>query len=128
MQEKHIYEYACIRVVPQVVREEFLNVGVILYCKRKQFLRVKYHLDAGRLQAFSPQLNPDQVAQYLRAWDWICQGSPEGGAIARMDAPSRFRWLTAPRSTIIQCSKVHPGKGCDPETVLERLFDQYVNL
>lgn len=126
MQDHLLFEYAVIRVVPRVEREEFLNVGVVLFCKRPPFLQMRYALDAGRLQAFCPKLDVDEVKAYLCAFDHICQGLPEGGPIAKLDVPSRFRWLTATRSTIVQCSKVHPGFCSDPVATLEKLHERLV--
>ncbi len=126
MPDKQVYEYAFIRFVPRVEREEFLNVGVILFCKRKKYLQVKYHIDPKRLCALGDEIDLDQLATYLQSWEWISQGNKEGGFIATLDLPSRFRWLTATRSTIIQSSKVHPGMTDDPQAVLDRLFEQYV--
>lgn len=126
MPEKQVYEYALIRYVPKVEREEFLNVGAIVFCKRLKFLGVKYHIDAKRLGAFSAEADLAELRHYLEAWDLICQGSREGEYIAQLDMASRFRWLTATRSTIIQSSKVHPGLCTDPEHVLHELFTKYV--
>jgi hypothetical protein len=121
MQEKHLFEYAVIRVVPRVEREEFLNIGVILYCPRQKFLHLIYTLDTHRLLAFSPQLDIAELEEHLRAFEAITLGSKEGGPIAQLDIPSRFRWLTATRSTILQTSKVHPGFCADPAAALQRL-------
>ncbi|MEM6343923.1 MAG: DUF3037 domain-containing protein [Bacteroidota bacterium] len=126
MPDKQVFEYAFIRFVPRVEREEFLNVGVILFCKRMKYLQVKYHVDSKRLCALGEDIDLDQLATYLQSWEWISQGNKEGGFIATLDLPSRFRWLTATRSTIIQSSKVHPGMTDDPQAVLERLFENYV--
>lgn len=126
MQGKEVFEYAFIRFVPKVEREEFINVGVILFCKRKDYLDVKFHLDEKRLIAFSNDADLEELAGYLKSWKLICQGNPEGGKIAQLDTPSRFRWLTASRSTIIQNSKVHTGLCDSPEKVLEKLFEKYV--
>ena len=126
MQKKEVFEYAFIRFVPKVEREEFLNVGVILFCKRKKYLAVKYHIDEARLRVFSNEVDLVELAEYLKSWDLICQGSPEGGSIAQLDLPGRFRWLTASRSTIIQHSNVHTGLCEDPELVLNDLFEKYV--
>ena len=126
MPEKHIYEYASIRVVPRVEREEFLNVGVILFCKRKAYLEMKYLINPKRLAAFSSDLDLEELESYLHSWDLICKGDPQGGKIAALDAPGRFRWLTAVKSTILQCSKVHPGCNTSPSEVLEKLFHEYV--
>ena len=126
MQKKEVFEYAFIRFVPKVEREEFLNVGVIVFCKRKKYLAVKYHIDEARLNAFSKDIDLAELSEYLKSWDLICQGSPEGGKIAQMDLPGRFRWLTASRSTIIQHSSVHTGLCENPEAVLNDLFEKYV--
>jgi hypothetical protein len=126
MHDKVTYEYAVIRVVPKVEREEFLNVGVILFSKRKKYLGIKYHVDPERLRAFSTEIDPEDIQRYLDAWRAVCTGTPEGGPIGRLELPVRFRWLTAPRSTIIQSSRPHPGLCEDPERVLEQLFELYV--
>ncbi|MGD1892131.1 MAG: DUF3037 domain-containing protein [Cyclobacteriaceae bacterium] len=126
MPEKQVYEYAFIRYIPKVEREEFLNVGVIVFCKGQRFLRMKYQLDTLRLQAFTPELDPTELKEYLEAWDAICQGKAKNQPIAQLDPASRFRWLTATRSTIIQSSKVHPGLCSNPEAVLDDLFAKYV--
>lgn len=126
MQDKWVYEYASIRLVPKVEREEFLNVGVILFCKRKKFLEVRYELDEARLKGAFPDIDLETVKNYLKSWELICKGNKEGGEIATLDQAGRFRWLTAIRSTIIQSSKVHPGLCGQPEHVLEKLFQRYV--
>lgn len=126
MPDKVTYEYAIIRVVPKVEREEFLNVGVILFSKRKKYLDLKYHIDPKRLQAFSKNIDVELIQKYLEAWELVCQGAPHGGTIGTFELPYRFRWLTANRSTIIQSSKTHPGLCTDPALVLEKLFKRYV--
>ena len=128
MPEKHTYEYAFIRYVPQVEREEFINVGVILFCKRMKYLEVKYQVDPRRLKAFSSVYSAGDLEQFLQTWALICNGDERGGAIAQLALPERFRWLTAIRSTVVQCSNVHPGLCTDPKAVLEKLFNQYVWL
>lgn len=120
------YEYAVIRIVPKVEREEFLNVGVIVYSKHKKYLEMKYHIDRPRLTAFSPSVDVDLIEAYLNAWALICKGGKEGGTIGEAELPYRFRWLTASRSTILQSSKQHPGICDDPQKVLEHLFERYV--
>lgn len=126
MPEKLLFEYAVIRVVPRVEREEFLNVGIILYCKQKKFLQCRFYLNRERLQAFSPALDVEDVQQYLQAFAQECAGSKESGPIGRLDLPSRFRWLTAVRSTVVQTSRVHPGFSHNPAETLERLYNQLV--
>ncbi|ABG59413.1 DUF3037 domain-containing protein [Cytophaga hutchinsonii] len=126
MHAKNLFDYAVIRVMPKVEREEFINVGVIVFCKAEKFLQVKYLLDDKRLQAFSPDLDIDAVSKNLKAIEEICLGSKAGGAIGELDIASRFRWLTATRSTVIQSSKVHPGYTQDAAKTLEKLFAQLV--
>lgn len=126
MPDRVTYEYAVIRVVPKVEREEFLNVGVILYSKRKKYLGIKYQLDEQRISTFAPDLNLDLVQNYLKAWEKVCDGATHGGPIGQLDIAERFRWLTAARSTIIQSSPIHPGLCHEPEKVLEKLFVFYV--
>lgn len=126
MQDKHLFEYAVIRVVPRVEREEFLNVGVILYCSSKKFLQTKCTLDEARLRAFSCEVNMEEVKQRLYAFEQVCKGAAEGGPIGKLPIASRFRWLTATRSTIVQTSPVHPGLAADPQQTIERLFNQLV--
>lgn len=126
MQEKHLFEYAVIRVVPQVEREEYINVGVILYCKQQQFLDARWTLDERLMALFAPHLDLTELKQNLCAFDIICKGGAEGGAIGLLDMPGRFRWLTATRSTILQPSSVHPGYTSDAAATLEHLFAQLV--
>ena len=123
---KEIYEYAIIRYVPKVEREEFLNIGVIVFSKRKGFLRVKYLLDGKRITNFNEEADIDVLKENLKTWDLISQGDKNGGEIAELDMAYRFRWLTAARSTIIQCSSVHPGLCDKPQEVLGDLFEKYV--
>ena len=126
MQENQLFEYAIIRVVPRVEREEFLNVGVILYCKDLKFLDMRYTIDESRLQHFCKDLDLAELKEHLVAYENICKGNVTGGPIAKLDLPSRFRWLTATRSTIVQSSKVHPGLCKEPVKTLEHLFERLV--
>ena len=126
MQGKHLFEYAVMRVVPRVEREEFLNVGVILYCKDHQFLECRYVLNKARVQSLCSGLDCDEIEEHLRAFQQICEGNEKGGPIAKLDIASRFRWLTATRSTVVQSSKVHPGFCEDPGQTLARLYSQLV--
>lgn len=126
MQNRFPYEYAVIRVVPKVEREEFINVGVIIFCKRKKFLDMKYQVDEERLIGFSKKIDVNLIKEYLTAWEKVCKGGRIGGKIGEEDKAFRFRWLTAYRSTIIQSSRVHPGLCSQPEQVLEELFELYV--
>jgi len=126
MPEHHLFEYAVIRVVPRVEREEFVNAGVILYCPKLKFLHCIYTVDTERLHALCKILDIDTVASNLLAFKNICEGHAQGGAIGKLDAASRFRWLTATRSTVVQASKVHPGFSIDPQATLLRLHAEMV--
>ena len=128
MQEQLLYEYAVIRWVPQVERDEFVNVGVILYCAKKKALDMVYQLDQVRLAAFNPIFDFEELESHLSAFKNICSGFKVGGPIADLDAASRFRWLTALRSTTIQTSRIHPGYCCSPEDTLTKLYHQMVLL
>jgi hypothetical protein len=126
MPGKHLFEYAVIRIVPRVEREEFLNAGVILYCKDLKYLDVLYTINKERLNALCGTLDCNEVEEHLRSFEQICKGNKEAGPIAALDLPSRFRWLTATRSTVVQASKVHPGFCTTPEETLKKLFEQLV--
>jgi hypothetical protein len=126
MSDSVTYEFTVIRVVPRVEREEFLNVGVMVFAKRRRYLGIKYHVDEPRLRAFAPDLDPDLIRRHLHAWEAVCQGTSGGGPIGQLDPASRFRWLAATRSTILQTSPTHPGLCEEPEATVEALFAQYV--
>ena len=126
MQDNHLFEYAVIRVVPRVEREEFLNIGVILYCRQQRFLQTIYTLDEERLLSFCASLDIETLKAYLCAFEQICKGTKEGGPIGKLDIASRFRWLTATRSSMLQTSKVHPGLCKDAQETLIRLHSQLV--
>ncbi|MEP0212785.1 MAG: DUF3037 domain-containing protein [Cellulophaga sp.] len=126
MQDKVTFEYAVIRIVPKVEREEFFNIGVILFSKRKKFLGVKYRIDRTKLEAFCKDLDYNLLQDYLKAWELVCKGEPAGGPIGKLELSDRFRWLAASRSTVIQSSKTHPGLCNNPEETLEKLFATYV--
>lgn len=126
MQEKHLFEYAVIRVVPLVEREEFMNVGVILYCAKLKYLQVRYQLNKEKLCGFNNALDIETIEHYLSALEGICAGLPGSSPIAQLPIAERFRWLTATRSTVVQTSKVHPGFCSDANAVLQQLFTQLV--
>ncbi|MGN6162924.1 MAG: DUF3037 domain-containing protein [Flavisolibacter sp.] len=126
MQEKQLFEYAVIRIVPRVEREEFLNAGVILFSKKAKFLQAVYELDEERIKAFSPTTDIAEIRKHFLAIEHICKGNSEGGPIAALDLPSRFRWLTATRSTVVQTSKVHPGFCAHLHEALMKLHKQLV--
>ncbi len=124
MQGKHLFEYAVIRVLPKVEREEFINVGIILFSKRAKYIGMKYNLDAERLKLFSTELDIDLLDETLKSFEKICLGHKDGGIIAEMDVPERFRWLTAVRSSCIQTSRPHPGFADNLEQEVERLYEE----
>ena len=126
MQEQHLYEYAVIRVVPRVDREEFLNIGVILFCKKAKFIRMRFYIDTQKLALFASDLDVDQLRLNLIAFEKISLGLKEGGPIAQFDVPERFRWLTAIRSSVIQTSRPHPGMSVNVDATFDRLFADLV--
>ncbi|MCK0192583.1 DUF3037 domain-containing protein [Arenibacter sp. F20364] len=126
MHDRVKYEYAVIRIVPKVEREEFFNVGAILYCQRKKFLGVKFQICKDKLTNFSCEIDFETLTDYLKAWEDICIGAPKGGAIGKLELSDRFRWLTASRSTIIQSSETHSGLCLDPEKELGDLYESFV--
>lgn len=126
MQGKNLYEYAVIRIVPRVEREEFLNVGVITLCKRPKFLKTLYHIDKKKLSVFCKDIDLDVLEKNLKSFEQICNGSKEGGIVAEWDIADRFRWLTAVRSSVIQTSRPHNGFSCDMEKTTQCLFEELV--
>lgn len=126
MQDKHLYEYAVIRVVPRVEREEFINVGIILYCAKQKYLHAAFHLDSTKLSALKCELEATLLEDNLKAIVNICKGGKTAGPIGLLDMASRFRWLTATRSTVIQCAKVHPGFCTDAQATLQQLMNELV--
>lgn len=128
MPEKCSFSYALIRLVPRVEREEFINVGVIVYCPARTFLKAVVELDRARLEAVAPDLSVEEIEPHLEAIQVICRGGAEAGAIGSLSLSARFHWLTAPRSTIIQTSMAHTGVCDDPETVLSDLLNKMVRI
>ncbi|HEX8747201.1 MAG TPA: DUF3037 domain-containing protein [Pyrinomonadaceae bacterium] len=126
MPERHSFNYAIVRVVPHVEREEFLNVGVILSSQSADFLKALFHVNTERLKALAPELDLEEVHNHLEAIRLICEGGREAGPIGRLPRRARFDWLTAPRSTIIQTSPVHTGLCRDPQQALEQLLRRMV--
>ena len=120
------FQYAIVRVVPDIARGECLNAGVVLLCRPKRYLGARIGLDAARLAAIAPGLSPASVEPHLDAIVKIAQGDPDGGPIARLGLAERFHWLVAPSSTIIQASAAHTGLCSDPAEELEHLFQLLV--
>ncbi|WP_336211454.1 DUF3037 domain-containing protein [Nonomuraea sp. LPB2021202275-12-8] len=123
---RDVYEYATIRVVPRVERGELINAGVLLYCQPRAYLCARVELDPGRLRALDPTADVDCVKEALGAYELAC--GPEAGPLAGESLGGRFRWLTAPRSTIVQTGPVHAGLTTNPEAELSRLFGKLVRL
>lgn len=127
MQEKYLYEYAVIRLVPRVERGEYVNIGVILYCKSLKTLDFVFQINKERILALFPDVDLEEVEGHLMAFEKICQGTQDSGLIGSQDLASRFRWLTARRSTIIQASEIHPGYCNKPNDALNKIFEEMVN-
>lgn len=130
--EKHLYEYAVIRYVPRVEREEFVNVGLLMMCKRRRWLRVATHIDELRLQAIFPDTDCGLLRRQLASFERIAAGGAAAdddgcrSQIAALDAHERFRWLTAVRSASLQTSRPHPGKTADLDATFTRLLAELV--
>ena len=120
------YDYAIVRVVPRVDREEFVNVGVIVSCPSQDFLGARIELDEKRLTALDSTIDLDAVRKHLASIPTICTGGPDAGPIGKLTSRERFHWLVAPRSTIIQTSRVHSGRCTDPSKLMEHLLDAMV--
>ena len=122
------FEYAVVRVVPRVEREEFVNAGVLLYCRERDFLEARVELESDRLRALWPGADLALVAEHLAAFPRICRGAEGSGPIGLLPLAERFRWLAAPRSTILQVGPVHAGLCQDPAQALEALLDAMVRV
>lgn len=121
------FDYAVVRVVPRVEREEFINAGIILFCRTRRFLQGRVALDERRLAALAPHLDAAEIERHLNLIPLICSGDPAAGPIAGLSLAERFHWLVAPRSTIIQTSAVHTGLCLDPATTLDHLMQTMVH-
>jgi|SRR5690606_35932245 len=127
MQGKDLFEYAIVRLVPRVEREEFINVGVVLYCRGQRFLQMQFTLDERRCAALVGELDINELLRHLRAFQKICEGEgSDQNTIAALPPAERFRWLTAKRSAVIQTSPVHPGFCSDAAAMLEQLHAKLV--
>ena len=118
------FDYALLRVVPRVEREEFMNAGVIVFCLEKSYLEARIRFDRIRLKALWPEVDPALVEEHLNAVQRICAGDPNAGPVARLSLRERFHWLVSPRSTMIQPSPVHTGVCQTIEGLLDRLEEQ----
>ncbi|MFV0305124.1 MAG: DUF3037 domain-containing protein [Moheibacter sp.] len=126
MQDKILYEYAVIRIFPKVEREEFINAGILIFSKTAKRLLVKTYFNQPKLQTFETELEYLQIQLSLESFERIVKGDKKGGKIAQMDMPSRFRWMTAIRSSCIQTSRPHPGFTDNLEKTLDKLFEELV--
>jgi len=126
MQEKYLYDYAVIRVLPKIEREEFINVGVIVVSKQARFIGMLYEVNKQRLNAFSDEVDLQLIESNLEALQKICTGAPDGGPIAKLDILERFRWITAIKSSCIQTSRPHSGFSSDLEKTVTTLFGELV--
>ena len=122
------FDYAVLRVVPRVEREEFVNAGVILFCLARDFLAARVELDRARALALFPGADLALIEEHLLAVPRICAGGEGSGPIGKLSRRERFHWLVAPRSTVLQISAVHSGLCEDPERALEHLMDEMVRL
>jgi hypothetical protein len=120
------FQYTILRVVPRIERGECMNVGVVLFCRQRQFLATRIELDEPRLAAFAPGLDPAAVRPPLDAIAAVVAGDPEEGALAELPPSDRFGWVAAQSSTVIQPSEVHTGLTDDPVRTLEHLFNVLV--
>ncbi|MFF3491570.1 DUF3037 domain-containing protein [Streptomyces sp. NPDC002795] len=124
--ERHVFEYALLRVVPSIERGEQINAGVVVYCRAKSFVTAHTHLDEKRLLALDPEADVTGVRAVLHAVERHCRGGGDAGQAAEDDAGRRYRWLVAPRSTVVQPGPVHTGLTADPAAEAERLLDLLV--
>lgn len=128
MPEPASFDYAVLRIVPRVERQEFINAAVVVFCLEKRFLGARVHLDAERLKALWPDADVELIREHLEAVPRICAGDPAAGPIARLSERERFHWLVSPRSTVIQPSPVHTGVCTATGDLLEQLTKQFLLL
>ena len=122
------FDYAIIRVVPRVEREEFINAGVVLFCATQRFLGVRVEPDEARLKALWPDVDVDMIRGHLESFRRVCEGGKGSGPIGQLSQKERWHWVVAPRSTIIQTGPVHSGLCTEPQAALEHLLDTVVRL
>jgi hypothetical protein len=126
MQEQHLYEYAVIRVVPKVEREEFINVGLILFCKKQRYIRMEYKINEAKLALFNSEIDNAALHIYLESFKETANGTKLGGRIGQLEIPERFRWLTAVRSSVLQTSRPHAGLSENLEATFQRIYGELV--
>ncbi len=126
MQEDKLYEYAVIRLVPSVEREEFFNIGLVLFSKKEKYIRIAFNICPQKFALMQNKIDFEDIQKNMQNFENVANGEKEGGEIARLDIPERFRWLTAVRSSVVQTSRPHPGKTKDLDGTFERLFGELV--
>ncbi|MFC5861658.1 DUF3037 domain-containing protein [Acidicapsa dinghuensis] len=126
MRARATFDYAVLRVVPRVERQEFVNAAVVVFCLEKRYLDARVYIDPQRMKALWPDLDIDLVRQHLDAIPRICSGDPTAGPVASLSQRERFHWLVAPRSTLIQPSPVHTGICDDTGGLIDRLATQFL--
>lgn len=126
MHEKHLYEYVVLRVVPKVEREEFINVGLMIFCKRQKYLRIQYHIPIEKIQLMDLEFDIEQLKINLDSFSKICLGKKEGGPIAAFEISERFRWLSAIKSSSVQTSRPHSGFSANLDATFEKLYSELV--
>ena len=123
---KHLYEYAVLRYVPRVEREEFINVGLVMMCKRRRWLHLEYRLDPAKMDAFKAQHTIEELSGRLDCLRSVALGKGNAGPIAQLEAEERFRWIAAVKSSCLQVSRPHPGLCEDLDSTFSRIFEEQV--
>ncbi len=124
----HLYEYAIVRYMPSVAREEFINIGLIMMCKRKRWIRFRHMIDNERLKRFSTVPHtPAEIEAQLKSFEALCDNDPKAGPLSQTPVEERFRWLTAVRSACITTSRPHPGETSDLDSTFENLFSELIS-
>lgn len=126
MPDRSSFDYAVLRIVPRVDREEFVNAGLVFFCLAQKFLHARVHIDEALVSSLHPDFDVEAARRHLEAFPRIAAGDSDSGPVALLSQRQRFHWLTAPRSTIIQVSPVHSGMCEDPRTEFDRLFQHLV--
>ncbi len=126
MSGRDVFEYALVRVVPRIERGEMINAGVLVYCRAKGYVGARVYLDETRLRCLDPEVDVEGVRAALHGYTGVCSGGTDAGQAAGDDPGRRFRWLTAPRSTIVQPGPIHTGLTADPGAEVDRLLELLV--
>ena len=126
MQEDKLYEYAVIRFVPKIEREEFFNIGLVLFSKKEKYIRIQFNICPKKFEIMQCKMDLEDIQQNLESFEKVALGTKDGGEIAKLEIPERFRWLTSVRSSVVQTSRPHPGKSKDLDGTFERLFGELV--